>query len=70
MQFEILHEKDRIRVLTPFKKVLKWIQDTRIATSPHFEEVHQALLAAKSALHKLPLEENYESMSSIQAMLP
>ncbi|KAI3844133.1 hypothetical protein MKX03_013375 [Papaver bracteatum] len=64
-----LHEKDRIRVLTPFKKVLKWIEDTRIATSPHFEEVHKALLGAKSALHQLPVEENYESMSSIKAML-
>ncbi|KAI3933279.1 hypothetical protein MKW92_037100 [Papaver armeniacum] len=69
MQFEILYEKDRIRVLSPFKKVLKWIEDTRIATSPHFEEVHKVLLAAKSELHKLPLEENYESMSSIKAML-
>ncbi|KAI3830758.1 hypothetical protein MKX03_034276 [Papaver bracteatum] len=69
MQFEILLEKDRIRVLTPFKKVLKWIEDTRVATSPHFEEVHKVLLAAKSSLHKLPLEDNYESMSSIKAML-
>ncbi|KAI3985305.1 hypothetical protein MKX01_033619 [Papaver californicum] len=70
MQFEILHEKDRVRVLTPFKKVLKWIEDTRIATSPHFEEIHQDLLIQKSAVHKLPLEENYESMSSTKAMLP
>ncbi|XP_026409421.1 glutathione S-transferase T1-like [Papaver somniferum] len=69
MEFEILYEKDRVRVLSPFKKVLKWIEDTRIATSPHFEEVHKVLLAAKSELHKLPLEENYESMSSIKAML-
>ncbi|KAI3933280.1 hypothetical protein MKW92_037101 [Papaver armeniacum] len=69
MQFEILYEKDRIRVLSPFKKVMKWIEDTRLATSPHFEEVHRALLGAKSALHQLPLEENYESMSSIKAML-
>ncbi|KAI3924946.1 hypothetical protein MKW98_002855 [Papaver atlanticum] len=69
MQFEILYEKDRIRVLSPFKKVLKWIEDTRIATSPHFEEVHKVLLAAKSEMHKLPLVENYESMSSIKAML-
>ncbi|KAI3959203.1 hypothetical protein MKW92_001526 [Papaver armeniacum] len=69
MQFELLHEKDRIRVLTPFKKVLKWVEDTRVATSPHFEEVHKTLLALKSFFHKLPVEENYESASSIKAML-
>ncbi|KAI3967182.1 hypothetical protein MKX01_042767 [Papaver californicum] len=69
MQFEFLHEQDRIRVLTPFKKVLKWIEDTRIATNPHFEEVHKALLATKSFLHKLPVDENYETASSIKSML-
>ncbi|MCL7032687.1 hypothetical protein MKW94_021968 [Papaver nudicaule] len=69
MQFELLHEKDRIRVLTPFKKVLKWIEATRIATSPHFEEVHKILLASKAFIHKLPVEENYEPVSSIKAML-
>ncbi|KAI3958446.1 hypothetical protein MKW98_011134 [Papaver atlanticum] len=69
MEFEVLPEMDRIRVLSPFKKVLKWIEDTRIATSPHFEEVHKVLLAAKSALHKLPVDENYETASSIKAML-
>ncbi|KAI3933282.1 hypothetical protein MKW92_037103 [Papaver armeniacum] len=68
-EFEILHEKDRIRILTPYKKVLKWIEDTRIATSPHFEEVHKAILASKASLLKLPVDENYETGSSIKAML-
>ncbi|KAI3956835.1 hypothetical protein MKW92_042405 [Papaver armeniacum] len=67
-EFEVLHEKDRIRVLAPFKKVLKWIEDTRIATSPHFEEVHKAILVSKASLHKLPVDENYETASSIKAM--
>ncbi|KAI3924945.1 hypothetical protein MKW98_002854 [Papaver atlanticum] len=70
MQLELLHEKDRIRILSPFKKVLKWIEDTRTATSPHFEEVHKILFRAKSKFHKLPIEANYESMSSMKAMLP
>lgn len=65
-----MHEKDRIRILGPHKKVLKWIEDTRIATSPHFEEAHKILFKAKSKFHKLPIEANYESMSSIKAMLP
>ncbi|XP_026377855.1 glutathione S-transferase T1-like [Papaver somniferum] len=69
MQFELLHEEDRIRVLSPFKKVLKWIEDTRIATSPHFEDVHKTLLASKSFFHKLQVGENYEPASSIKAML-
>ncbi|KAI3985304.1 hypothetical protein MKX01_033618 [Papaver californicum] len=70
MQLELLHEKDRIRILSPFKKVLKWIEDTRTATSPHFEEVHKVLFRAKLKFHKLPIEANYESMSSMKAMLP
>ncbi|KAI3958448.1 hypothetical protein MKW98_011136 [Papaver atlanticum] len=65
----LLHEKDCNRVLTPFKKVLKWVYDTRVATSPHFEEVHKTLFALKSVFHKLPVEENHESASSIKAML-
>ncbi|KAI3897696.1 hypothetical protein MKW92_037662 [Papaver armeniacum] len=69
MELEILDDKDRRRILSPFKKVLKWIENTRIATSPHFEEAHNILFKAKSKIKKLPNEENYESMSSIQAML-
>ncbi|KAI3899102.1 hypothetical protein MKW92_021739 [Papaver armeniacum] len=62
-------DNDSRRILSPFKKVLKWIENTRIATSPHFEEAHNILFKAKSKIKKLPNEQNYESMSSIKAML-
>ncbi|OVA14065.1 Glutathione S-transferase/chloride channel [Macleaya cordata] len=70
MQLEILDEKDRNRILGPHKKVLQWIEDTRIATSPHFEEAHKILFKEKARFHKQPTGANYESMSSIKAMLP
>ncbi|KAL5188767.1 Glutathione S-transferase T1 [Glycine soja] len=47
MQLEVLDEKDRSRILSPYKKVLQWIEDTRTATNPHFEEVHNILYKAK-----------------------
>ncbi|KAG5135425.1 hypothetical protein AAZX31_08G013500 [Glycine max] len=47
MQLEVLDEKDHSRILSPYKKVLQWIEDTRTATNPHFEEVHNILYRAK-----------------------
>ncbi|TKY60616.1 Glutathione S-transferase T1 [Spatholobus suberectus] len=47
MQFEVLDEKDRSRLLSPYKKVVQWIEDTRTATNPHFEEVHNILYRVK-----------------------
>nr|KYP65616.1 Glutathione S-transferase theta-2 [Cajanus cajan] len=47
MQLEVLDEKDRSRILSPYKKVLQWIEDTRTATNPYFEEVHNILYRAK-----------------------
>ncbi|XP_024170880.1 glutathione S-transferase T1 [Rosa chinensis] len=48
MQLELLDENDRIRILGPHKKVLEWIENTKNATRPHFEEVHQVLYRAKT----------------------
>ncbi|KAK7251296.1 hypothetical protein RIF29_34356 [Crotalaria pallida] len=48
MQLEVLDEKDRSRILSPYKKVLQWIEDTKTATNPHFEEAHNILYKAKS----------------------
>jgi glutathione S-transferase len=42
-----LDEKDRNRIISPYKKVVGWIEDTRTATTPHFEEVHNILYRAK-----------------------
>ncbi|MED6126951.1 Glutathione S-transferase theta-1, variant 2 [Stylosanthes scabra] len=47
MQLEVLDERDRSRILSPYKKVLQWIENTRTATNPHFEEVHNILYRAK-----------------------
>ncbi|WJX53931.1 Glutathione S-transferase theta-1 [Trifolium repens] len=46
-QLEVLDEKDCGRILSPYKKVLGWIEDTRTATNPHFEQVHNILYRAK-----------------------
>nr|GEY14645.1 glutathione S-transferase T1-like [Tanacetum cinerariifolium] len=37
-------EKDHDRILSPYKKVVQWIEDTKGATTPHFDEVHGAIL--------------------------
>ncbi|OIV93535.1 hypothetical protein TanjilG_28692 [Lupinus angustifolius] len=47
MQLEILDEKDCSRILSRYKKVLRWIEDTKAAMNPHFEEVHNILYKAK-----------------------
>ncbi|KAK7399217.1 hypothetical protein VNO78_10396 [Psophocarpus tetragonolobus] len=50
MQLELLDEKDRDRILGPHKKVQQWIESTRNATKPHFDEVHKVLYKLKKKL--------------------
>ncbi|KAE9607739.1 hypothetical protein Lal_00013450 [Lupinus albus] len=50
MQLELLDEKDRDRILGPHKKVQQWIESTRNATKPHFDEVHNVLYKMKLKL--------------------
>ncbi|KAI9117971.1 hypothetical protein K1719_011113 [Acacia pycnantha] len=57
MQLEVLGEKDRSRILTPYKKVLQWIEDTRTATNPHFDEVHNVLFKVKMKFQEQRLRE-------------
>ncbi|XP_054814490.1 glutathione S-transferase T1-like isoform X3 [Prosopis cineraria] len=57
MQLEVLDEKDRSRILTPYKKVLQWIEDTRTATNPHFDVVHNILFKAKRKFQEQRLRE-------------
>ncbi|PON62852.1 S-crystallin [Parasponia andersonii] len=47
-ELEVLDVEDRIRILGPYKKVQQWIESTRSATSPHFDEVHNILFKAKA----------------------
>ncbi|XVF52884.1 hypothetical protein PTKIN_Ptkin05aG0054300 [Pterospermum kingtungense] len=56
MQLEIVDEKDRARILGPHKKVQQWIENTRIATQPHFDEVHKVLMKAKEKLQNQRLK--------------
>lgn len=44
---QFLSEKDRDRILNPYKKVLQWMEDTKSATAPHFDEVHGLLFKAQ-----------------------
>ncbi|RDX88369.1 Glutathione S-transferase T1 [Mucuna pruriens] len=50
MQLELLDGKDRDRILGPHKKVQQWIESTRNATGPHFDEVHNVLYKLKTKL--------------------
>ncbi|KAK6117079.1 hypothetical protein DH2020_049124 [Rehmannia glutinosa] len=56
MQLELVDEKDRERILGPHQRVLKWIDDTKNATRPHFDEVHSILFKVKDKLKKLQSE--------------
>ncbi|EYU23489.1 hypothetical protein ABFS82_01G074200 [Erythranthe guttata] len=42
-QLEFADEKDRERILSPHKKVLKWMEDTKKASAPYFEEIHSSM---------------------------
>ncbi|PIN11871.1 Glutathione S-transferase [Handroanthus impetiginosus] len=53
MQLEVVDDKDRERILAPHQRVLKWIDDTKAATRPHFDEVHSVLFKVKEKLKKL-----------------
>ncbi|XP_019171128.1 PREDICTED: glutathione S-transferase T1-like isoform X2 [Ipomoea nil] len=52
MQLEVVEEKDRGRILSPYKRVLSWIDDTKKATTPHFDEIHTVLFNVKARLQK------------------
>ncbi|KAL1569065.1 Glutathione S-transferase theta-1 [Salvia divinorum] len=50
MQLELVDDKDRERILGPHKRVMRWIDDTKNATRPHFDEVHSVLYKVKEKL--------------------
>ena len=49
---QLLDEKDRSRILGPHPKVREWIENTRNATNPHFDEFHKILFKLKETLQK------------------
>ncbi|CAH1451420.1 unnamed protein product [Lactuca virosa] len=52
MQLELLSERDYHRILTPYKKVKKWIEDIRSATAPYFDEVHEHLFESQKGIRE------------------
>ncbi|CAH1449639.1 unnamed protein product [Lactuca virosa] len=52
MQLEFLSEKDYRRILSPYKKVLQWIKDTKNATAPYFDEIHMTLFNAQKGIRE------------------
>ncbi|XP_011072471.1 glutathione S-transferase T1 [Sesamum indicum] len=65
MQLEVVDEKDRERILGPHQRVLKWIDDTKNATQPYFDEVHSILSKVKEKLKKLQAERGVSANESI-----
>ncbi|KAI3792446.1 hypothetical protein L2E82_06326 [Cichorium intybus] len=47
MQLKLLSVKDYHRIMSPYKKVKKWIDDVRSASAPHFDEVHEYLFESQ-----------------------
>ncbi|KAL4592888.1 hypothetical protein LXL04_005895 [Taraxacum kok-saghyz] len=52
MQLQLLSEKECNRILSPYKKVLQWIEDTKKTTAPHFDEVHGVLFKAQKRIRE------------------
>lgn len=52
MQLEIVDGEDRARILSPYQKVQGWIEATKNATKPHFDDVHRILFKAKANFQK------------------
>ncbi|KAH6804279.1 glutathione S-transferase THETA 1 [Perilla frutescens var. frutescens] len=61
MQLEMGDENDRQRILGPHKKILKWIEDVKSATAPHFEEINTILHPARERLKQLKAEATEKS---------
>ena len=63
---QVLEDEDRVRILGPHKKVQQWIEDTKNATSPHFDQVHKILFKAKARFQ----EQQWKSKSSSKTNIP
>ncbi|CAA2968825.1 glutathione S-transferase T1-like [Olea europaea subsp. europaea] len=53
MQLELVETKDRDRILSHHNRILKWVEDTKSAAAPHFEELHSLMSPAKEKLLSL-----------------
>lgn len=59
--FQFLSEKDYLRILSPYKKVLQWIKDTKNATAPYFDEIHMTLFNAQKGIREHMLTQSVSS---------
>ncbi|KAL3645694.1 Glutathione S-transferase theta-1 [Castilleja foliolosa] len=53
MQLEVIDEKDGDSILSSYKKVQEWVENTKKAIAPYFDEVHSFLPVAKQMLNEL-----------------
>ncbi|KAK4478904.1 hypothetical protein RD792_014411 [Penstemon davidsonii] len=58
MQIEVADENDRERILGPHKRILKWIEDVKNATAPHFDDIHGIMSPVKERLKELKARVN------------
>ncbi|CAI9288885.1 unnamed protein product [Lactuca saligna] len=58
MQLQLLSETDCNRILSPYKKVVEWMEDTKKATAPHFDEVHEFLFEAQKRIREQMVKES------------
>ncbi|XP_023752055.1 glutathione S-transferase T1 [Lactuca sativa] len=65
MQLQLLSDKDFDRILSPYKKVVEWIQDTISATAPHFHEVHGLLFKAQKRIRGQMATQTVSALSKI-----
>ncbi|XP_047939928.1 glutathione S-transferase T1-like [Salvia hispanica] len=56
MQLEAGDKDDRDRILSPHKRVVKWMEDVKIASAPHFEEVHAIMGPVRDKLKQLKIQ--------------
>ncbi|KAL6550002.1 hypothetical protein OROMI_020490 [Orobanche minor] len=57
----VVDENDRGRILGPHKRILKWIEDTRNATAPYFDEIHAIMAPVKEKLRELKVQVSKQS---------
>ncbi|PIN09773.1 Glutathione S-transferase [Handroanthus impetiginosus] len=53
MQLEAADESERERILGPHKRILKWIEDTKNAIEPYFDEIHSIMPVAREKIKEL-----------------
>ncbi|PIN09774.1 Glutathione S-transferase [Handroanthus impetiginosus] len=56
MQPEAADESEHERILSPHKRILKWIEDTKNATTPYFDEIHSIMPLAREKIKELKVQ--------------